>query len=77
MQVLGLAGDRYSTPSKNMSRAIKYIGNDYRILLKFSEQYGAPVSGVLYNAWEGEGERRYPADMLLRRPQEEYQVRFR
>jgi hypothetical protein len=38
---------------------------------------GAPLSDVQYNAWEGDGDKRYPVDMLLRRPQEEYQVRFR
>jgi hypothetical protein len=55
---------------------IERVGLDVNHKILYDDN-GAPVSGVLYNAWEREDERRYPADMLLRRPQEEYQVRFR
>jgi hypothetical protein len=55
---------------------IERIGFDIRRKILYDDN-GAPLADVEYNVWEGDGDKRYPADMLLRRPQEEYQVRFR
>jgi hypothetical protein len=55
---------------------IERIGFDIRRKILYDEN-GAPLADVQYNAWEGEGDKRYPADLLLRRPQEAYQVHFK
>ena len=55
---------------------IERVGFDIRRKILYDDN-GAPLADVQYNAWEGEGDKRHPVDMLLRRPQEEYQIHFR